>query len=385
MATVASGSDVGGIALGRIVFTPGIEALYTRGEASLETAQPVDDEYFEVRPQVGVQAPLGSGEFRGGYRAHIRRGSSFEIVESTISHVADVGLSMEAGSVAEVNATAHFARGVLEASEVDPGREYFFELGRYSRRLAGLSARVLSSGRADVTLAGSHDVIRVDDRAAFFDYERSVLRADVGYELGPVLRATVGYSYMRIPFTAERPEAESSSHSVGAGVHGELMPLTVGQVNVSYTRQTSPNAALSGRRFTGVTASGRVEKSFTPSTTLALSGGRSTNVSAFERNAFYVTNSLDVNLRAALPGAVALAAGVGWHRNTYQTVSTLINAPRRDGIRGWTVGLGRPMTSRAFVRADYRRERRDSNIDGFDTTASALTVEVGVFAAEGRR
>ena len=55
-------------------------------------------------------------------------------------------------------------------------------------------------------------------------------------------------------------------------------------------------------------------------------------------------------------------------------------------IRGWTLGLGRPVTRHAFVRADYRRERRDSNIDAFDSHSNALTVQLGVglFAAQPR-
>ncbi len=169
-------------------------------------------------------------------------------------------------------------------------------------------------------------------------------------------------------------------------LRGEVLPLTTGSVSVGYSTQTSPNAGPGGTRFTGLIASGRLEKSFTPSSSLALAVTRATNVSGFEENAFYVTNAVEVVLRAGLPWSLALQAGAGYHRNDYRTVASAIGAPRRDMIRGWTLGLGRPVTRYAFVRADYRRERRDSNIDSFDSPSNALTVQVGLglFAAQPR-
>ena len=385
--TAPAREDRHGVTIGRLTLTPRLDAFYFTGEGTLETARPVEDSYLEIRPSVAADAPLGSGALRGSYRAHIRRGSAFELVDSTTTHLADLALAVEAGSLVELEAAGHIARGILETSEVDPGREYFFQLGRYRRRLLGASARLIPGGRIGAAAGASHDVIEVEDPAAFFDYVRDVIGADLTYELGAEQRARLGYSYTRIPFTSDRPEAEANIHSVGAGIHGEILPLTTGHLHVSYTRHESPNAAVGGRLFTGVTASGRLEKSFSPSTVLTLAGGRSTNVSGFEGNAFYVSNSFEARLRAGLPASFAVETGAGWHRNTYETVSALIDAPRRDSIRGWTVGLARPLTSRAYARADYRRERRDSNIDGFDTSVSALTVEVGVgffAAADGR-
>ena len=42
------------------------------------------------------------------------------------------------------------------------------------------------------------------------------------------------------------------------------------------------------------------------------------------------------------------------------------------------VGLSRSLSRRAWVRADYRRERRNSELDVFDVTTDALTVQVGI-------
>ena len=373
-----------GLHLGRIQLTPAFDALYVRAEgALLDTAEPVEDRYFELRPHVGAEVPVSTGYARGSYEARIRRGSSFDIVESTTTHIGDLSLQLPLGGVAEMQASEHFARGVLETAEVDPGREYFFRLGRFTRHRHGLSLRLLPGGRADATVGGSLDVVRVDDQAAFFDHEQQAVSAQLGYEVRPALRAALGYAYTRIPFTVERPQAESHMHSTFGELRGEILPLTNGDVSVGYSSQTSPNAGPGGTRFTGLTAAGRLEKSFTPSSSVTLAGTRATRVSNFEQNAFYVTSAVEVILRAGLPWSLALEAGTGYHRNGYRTIAPSIDVPRRDDIRGWTLGLGRPLTRHAFVRADYRRERRDSNIDAFDTHSNVLTAQLGVglFAA----
>jgi hypothetical protein len=42
------------------------------------------------------------------------------------------------------------------------------------------------------------------------------------------------------------------------------------------------------------------------------------------------------------------------------------------------VGLGRPIGRAAYLRADYRWDRRDSNVDRFDHDTQALLIQLGV-------
>jgi hypothetical protein len=72
--------------------------------------------------------------------------------------------------------------------------------------------------------------------------------------------------------------------------------------------------------------------------------------------------------------------------NRYPTAAPQLGAPRRDQIVDWLVGLGRSITRWAFVRADYRHDRRDSNIDFFDQRTHAFYAELGLgFFAEASR
>jgi hypothetical protein len=374
-----------GFYVGRARLNPSLDLFYVSAEgALLDTADPVEDRYVEIRPQTAFEAPLGNGVARGSYQARIRRGSTFDLVDSSVTHLADFAVDVPLGGV-EVTGTEHYARGILETSEVDPGREYFFRLGRFRRHRQGLAVRLLPGGSLDASVGATNDAVHVDERAAFFDYTQQSLVGQLGYEVRPALRASLGYSYTRIPFTAERPEAEWSMHSVFGELRGEVLPMTQGNVSVGYTSQTSPNAGPGGTRFTGLTGIVGLEKAFTPGSRLGVTATRATHASNFENNGFYVTTAGEVLLRVGLPASVAVQAGAGYHRNDYRTIASSIGAPRQDTIRGWTVGLARPATRFAFVRADYRHERRDSNIDLFDSRTNVLTVQLGLGLFADRR
>jgi hypothetical protein len=57
---------------------------------------------------------------------------------------------------------------------------------------------------------------------------------------------------------------------------------------------------------------------------------------------------------------------------------------RHDGILGYSVGLGRPLTRWCFVRADYHRDERTSDIPGLSTKTYAFTGQVGLgYVASG--
>jgi hypothetical protein len=194
----------------------------------------------------------------------------------------------------------------------------------------------------------------------------------------PNLRANLLYGYYRTPAPAERPEAESQEHSIDFGLQGEILPLLTGRFSVGWVDQDSPGAGPGGTQFSGLTLGADLTKQFSPSTSLQLTATRATQLSAFEDNAFYVSNGVGAQLSAPLVLELTLSAGAGYHWNEYQTTASALGEPREDRILGWSIGLGRTLTRRAFVRADYRREERDSNVDEFDVTIHSFVIQVGL-------
>lgn len=367
-----------GFGLGLLSLRPSVDAIYVDAESTfLETPEPVRDRYYEVRPRIGWEVPLATGRLTGDYEAHIRRGSAFGVVRST-THLVNLALEVPIGPSLRVQASDHFAHGTLETAEVDPGREYFFQLGRFTRNDVAFGLSVETSGRLDVIAGARLNNVTVEEGTGFFGYQNRLATLGLGYEVTPNLRAKLAYSYDWIPRPAERPEVESRAHSVGLTLEGEVLPLLKADVFAGYRDQRSPRAGQGGQGFTGLTFGARILRELGQASTFSLSASRSLHASAFEDNAFYVATSGWADLTLPLPLSVSFRGGAGYHWNEYRTVASELDKPREDRIFGWSVGLGRPVTSWSYVRADYRRERRDSNIDRMDSETEAFTVQVGL-------
>ncbi len=212
----------------------------------------------------------------------------------------------------------------------------------------------------------------------FFDYDSRAIRAGLGYDVGSDLRAIVSYAFERIPPSPDRGLVESNAHSVVGALTGTIAPLTSGSVTVGFRRQTNPLAAGESASFRGVTLGGTLHRELGRSSAVELAWNRATEPSAYDTNAYYVNNSVVASLSVPAPFEVWARGSVGLYRNDYPNDAPDLGAPRRDDIVGWTLGLGRQIGWRAWVRADYRRERRDSNLPGFDVTTEGLVVQLGV-------
>jgi hypothetical protein len=379
--TAESSAEAGGFKL-----TPVFDVIYVNTNGTFtDTPAPVHDRYLELNPRLNLDYTFASGQVRGGYGARIRRGSDFSATGST-THLADASLQVPLGSRLTLRGSDHFARGQMETTEVDPGREYFFRLGAFTRNTVAGSLRAeLGGGRLtlDLDLGGAFDTVTVDDDAAFFDYERRGLGSGLRYAVASGLDARLVYVFEQIPTPAERPVAESRAHALSLVLDGELAPLLTGQISVGYRDQRTPRAAEGGQRFTGVVGTVRLTREFSRSARFTLSGIRHTYASNFEQNAFYVAHEVGGELSLGLPASLALYGGATYHWNHYRTEAALIGGPRADRLWGFSVGLGRPLTQWAFVRADFRREFRDSNLNPLDTDTSAFTAQLGLGAFGG--
>jgi hypothetical protein len=171
---------------------------------------------------------------------------------------------------------------------------------------------------------------------------------------------------------------ESSAHSLLGSLAGSVAPLTSGSVTVGLRRQENPLATGESASFRGMTLGGSVRRELGHSSSVELQLSRATEPSAYDTNAYYVTNSVTAALNVPAPLQVWARGSIVFLRNDYPNDAPGLAAPRRDDILGWTVGLGREIGWRTWVRADYRRERRQSNLPGFDVTTSGFVVQLGV-------
>ena len=387
MASAAGAGDQGseGLRIGALSLRPAVSVSYVDGESAfLDTPQPTRDQYFQVEPRVAADLPFLGGQITADYAPRFRRGSAFSIVEET-SHFAGASLEIPTATFS-LRLSERYAKGILETYEVDPGGEYFFQLGPYERNSLGGELRLGRGGRLALEGGGDYTKVDVGSGTGFFDYESWTARGGLGYEASPSLHVSLLYGYQRVPASPQRAESDSRAHSLSLNFDGDILPLITGRLSVGYTDQRSPKAASGGTSFSGLTLGASLRKEFTPATAVALGAERATRLSAFEDNAFYVSNAGLAQLTAPLLLGFALNAGAGYHWNEYRTAASALGRPREDRIFGWSVGVGRAVTRRAYVRADYRREQRSSNVDAFDITTDALVVQLGIgfFGGAGR-
>jgi hypothetical protein len=374
-----------GLYLGRVQLLPYLTVSYVDADVlAFAEPVPVRVRYLELTPGVTAHSPVFTGRLAAEYEPRLRFFSDIPEIGET-AHFAGIRLDLPVGTRTLLRVGHRYTRAVLETTVVDPGREYFFGLGRYTFNNTTAAARVDLGPSLALQLDAGWRWTRFDQQEGigFFDHDSRAFRAGLGYDLRSDLRATVSYSYDHIPPPAERPLAESTGHNLQVTLGGQITALTSGSLTVGVRRQTNPLGVGGSEDFTGITFGGSLRRDLGPSSSLGLRFNRSTFPSAFEDNAYYVNNSIAALLDLPLPLGLFAQGTAGFLRNTYPTVSSTLGAPRRDDVWAWTVGVGRQLGWRTWLRADYRREERHSNVPGFDVTTDGFLIQFGIGRAGG--
>jgi hypothetical protein len=379
------GPDEGAV-LGPFRMRAAVDARYVDADTFIESsAEPTRDNYLELQPRVLAAAPVGAGALRLEYSPVFRAFATFDQVNSS-SHLVGAGLELPVGTRVTLRARDRFQSGVLDTRVVDPGGEYFFGLGHFNRNDVDGGASIVVGPRLSVELAGTAGTVHFTEPSSFFDYDTRSASAGLGFELTPRLRAILDYVYDRVPTNDERPEAESTAHGARLSLNGELLPLLTGELSVGYRGQDSPNAGAGGTRYSGLTLRASLMRELGRDSNLAIYANRSTPLSAYQENGFYVATGVQGVLTLALAGKFEARGGLGYQSNDYRTIAPEIGASREDRILGWFVGLRRPIARKLALSGAYRRENRDSNIDDLDTDANGfyLTLEWDLFGTPPR-
>jgi len=318
------------------------------------------------------------------YEPRIRTGADGIPILSQPSHLLAAGFERPLGVAWRIGISDQFHRGTIETQVLDPGREYFFDIARFKRNHASLSLRSATESSLDFGLGGSLTTESVDTEGAYFSNERREANASLRYEMGLARWLTLAYGFEQVPPPETRPLTEMLAHTLAAGIDGELTRLLTATISLGYRREEHPSGPMAGRSFRGFTYSGQLRRDFAGNTVLTLRASRTTHLSAFEQNAFYVANALGSSLTLPLPWALQLIGGASYQRNSYRLPATGLSEPRHDRLFGWTAGLGRSLTRWSHLRADYNWDDRRSNVPGLSARTHAFVVQLGLGAASFR-
>jgi hypothetical protein len=373
--------DTEGLKFGFIRVQPWVGLSYVDVQTSfLDTPAPVRDQYFEIDPHLGLSAGgrlPGNGRFDFTYEPRFRFSSQYPELR-TPTHLATGTVDVPVGASLNLHASYHFAKGLLETTEVDPGREYFFQLVPFTRNALQLGATINPGGILDLDVRAIRDDIHIEETGGFFSHRIDTVWSRLNYHFGQSASAFLRYEYDRVPPPDDRPVVESRASTLSAGVNGELVPLLRASVAVGFTSLSAPQAGAGGTQFRGTTLSASLRKEFSPATAISILGRRDTYPSGFEENAFYVVTGAGVETDLGLPFAVVFHGAVGWQRNDYRVVASGLSEPRKDELWAWSVGAGRGLTRWSFVRVDYRYDRRSSNLPAYETDGHLFMLQLGI-------
>jgi hypothetical protein len=382
---VEPGQDAG-LALGPFRVRASVDARFVDADTYMgETAVPTRASYLAVEPRVSAVAPVGEGRFSLDYAPVLRGLSDYDQVNSS-SQGLTANLDLPVGGRVSLNLRDRFQAGILDTRVVDPGGEYFFGLGHFRRNDASAGASIMVGPRLSVELAGALGMVRFQEPANFYPYDTRSASAGFGFELTPKLKAVASYVYDAVPRPDEHPEAELTANSARLSLGGEILPLLTGDLSVGYRSQDNPNAAAGGTSYSGFVMSAALTRQLGRQSSLGIYASRTTPVSAYEANGFYVSNSVQGTLQFPLPAEFQLQGGVGYQWNDYRTVAVEIGGPREDRILGWYASLRRPLRQNLFLSGSYRSEDRKSNVNAFDSNADGfyLQLEWDIFGAQPR-
>jgi hypothetical protein len=372
---VAYEEDLGGFT--RLHLRPLFAVEYVNGVNAFNDDTTVTEGYYAARFGIASLANVGLGRLETRYSLLLPRRGSTPASRSP-THTFDATFKYPLTERVNLTVTEHYARSRADVRQVDPGREYFFGLGRFTRNDLQGVADVLVGPRLRVAVGAERNRVTFSEQTSFFSYTQDRAHGDLVYDLGERTELRAIYAHGRIPGSPDRPIIESTSDSGILSLSGDILPLLRGSVRVGFETQHSPRAAAEIRTERTVTANAELVRDLRPDAAVRFTFDRSLRLSAFEQNPFYRSTAVRALLNGPLPLGLSLQAGTGYHRNVYPLSASRIGAPRLDTIVEWSAGVGRSLFRWAFVRVDYLHERRRSNVPNLSNTTHSLTAQLGL-------
>jgi Putative beta-barrel porin 2 len=368
-----------GLLLGRFLFRPMGEFSWIHGDnLTLQTNDKFADNAIYARGLVAFELLESDNTLNFSYQVRYRDFEKFQLLRERLAHGFDVDAGIHVSPTMTFTAKNHFFRGSFETTEFDPGQEVFFNVEPFNRNQteAGLSMDL--NDRAGVSLRGIYDFVRFQDaETVFFDYQTITAGASFFYRRSPLSSIFGEYLRSITPEPAGRPEAESITNTANVGLQGELSPLLTGMVRAGYSWQEFGQGS-NQLEYRGFVASASLTRYFTEAASLTIEGGRQTNLSNYEDNNYYLTNYVSVQYTGPVRRNLQLVAGGSLFDNRYPLESIESPEKRNDNaLAGW-IGAAYFFTPLTYFRADYRYERRQSNLDQFQYSNNVLRVIVGV-------
>jgi len=355
--------------LGRVLFRPSARIHYYY-ESNL-SANPGSDSgthAMALEPTLEAFIPVTANGIRMDYSPVFRDFSNFDL-RHKMSHSFNADSRLDLTPVLNVAVREHFTMASLETSEYVPAREVIFSDAEFKRNSISTQVNWSLTDNNAVGITGDWNHVTFAESASngarpFFDCNQyslgGIYRRDVSQRTGVFVNGT----YLRDQADDPRNIASSEGFETVVGVQSQITPLTTGQVSMGYRALSFEGAK--DQNYRGPVLRGSLSKELTETIRVGVAGTRSTNLSNFERNAYYVTNGIGFTYQQMFGSDFLIAVNPGYQRNSY----ALPLAPRPgitadhrvDGLYDVAVAARYRVTDLIGIEARYDLMHRTSNL-----------------------
>lgn len=376
---VDSGMALNGIRVGRFLLQPQGDVSYMNGSNLLlqDNLEATEDSALFVRGRVVATLLESTQKLQMAYEARYRSFRDYDYDEG-MTNVFDISSNLILTPRTRAEIKNHYIRGSFEAQEIDPGGELAVNTDAFYRNITEGAFDFDVTERLGIEVSGSYNRVEfLEFTTEFFNYDTSTIGGGLYYNLSPLTSLIGEYFRSVTPAPLTRPAAGSTANLLLFGIRGEITPLLRGRIRGGYTDQIY-DQGLIPQQYRGFIADVMVTRDFGEKSALNIDAGRRTTPSAFEGNGFYISNYFSAQFVTPLARNIRLAANAGYHANDYPLLTLRGEAPRNDRLLRATVGVSYFFTPLTFIKANYRYDKRNSNLERFDYQNNAFQVIFGV-------
>ncbi len=272
-----------------------------------------------VEPTIEALIPVTQNGIRLDYSLLFRDYNNFDL-RHKVAHHFNADSQFDFTPIFNLAVREHFTLSSLESFEFVPGREVIFSDAQFKRNDVSTQVNWDMTDNNSLSLRGDWNRVTFDESDTsgvrpFYDYDRysvgGTYKRDISQRTGVFFNG----AYLRDVADDARNVASSIGYETLAGVDSQITPLMSGQFSAGFRSQTFRGSK--DQNFRGAVLRGSLQKDLTSTIRIGVAGSRSTNISNFERNAYYLTHGIGFTYQHELRPNLLLAVNPGYQRNSY--------------------------------------------------------------------
>lgn len=384
-----------GIPVGDAVFFPSIEAVYTStdnlfmADSSMPTGNE-SDEYWEVRPTLGIEIPFNESLIRMDLGYQYKDYNDFDLNEHN-SYFFDFNGLFKFSNGVKVTFKNHFIRGSQEVLEFDPGYEKTFGNSPFVREDTKVAIDMPVNAKNNVGVYAFYNYVHFTgdayDERPFYDYHQTGGGLTWDYALSPTSSWLVDAQYeegspdhnVQDALLFTQMQRDYDMYTLMTGWKGSHKDILTGMFKLGYGDMSFSDNNYS--EFSGLV--GDVDIGFQPAQLFKVdfTASRHPYQSTFNVNNYFTATTGQLQVQQEITRYFFWTAGYRYQENNYpdgvenniyynghlvNQYMLSLGRERKDRIYRTYGELGFHFTKQLSLRLNYRYEKRDSNIDYLD-------------------